>query len=155
MSDAAAHPMRRIRWQPATQQREAMTRPLALMLAAVLAGSGIAGCGGEQPPVCSSVAQLQKSVDALKDVNVSADGVSEIRDRLSTVGADYQQVKDDAKAQYATELDRVDAAVAGLRTSVTTARQTPDAASLNAVGAAVNTLVSSVQVLADDVSSTC
>jgi hypothetical protein len=131
-----------------------MNRRVALTLVTVLLGAGLAGCS-DQPAVCDSVDALQASVDNLRDINVSANGMGAISDSLATIKRDLNQVKTDAEAEYATQVDAVDAAVSELTSGVTAAQQDPSASNLGVVGQAVSGAVDSVAALADDVSSTC
>jgi hypothetical protein len=131
-----------------------MTRPFAFAAAVLLVGSGLAGCS-DQPAVCDAVDELQASVGNLEDLSISENGVGAISDSLSAIKTDLRQVKAEAEAEYATQVDAVDAGIAELTSSVDTAQQGPTAATLGAVGAAVSGLVDDVTALVEDVSSTC
>lgn len=131
-----------------------MTRTVALAVATLLLGAGLSGCS-DQPAVCDSVDALQASVDNLKDINLSENGVGEISDSLSTIEDDLRQVKTDAKAEWSAQVDAIEADATELTSTVETAQQGPSASTLGAVGTAVSTLVDDVTALAEDVSSTC
>ena len=132
-----------------------MTRSLALPVVALMIATGLVGCGSDKPPICSSMDDLKTSVEHLKDLNVSENGIAEIESQVSTIKDDLGQVKDDATAQYSAQVDTVEADFSTLTSSVTAAKETVDTATLGAVASGVTTLVSDVQSLAGDVATTC
>jgi hypothetical protein len=135
-----------------------MTRAARLvptLLAVVIAASGLTACGGDKPPVCDDVDALQSSVDNLKDVQVSENGLNALSSDLTQIKGDLQQLTTDAKAEFGDDVSKVDSAVKGLQSSVTAAKSAPSASSLSAVGTAVKGVQSSLSALQDAVSGTC
>jgi capsule polysaccharide export protein KpsE/RkpR len=85
----------------------------------------------------------------------ASNGVSDLQDKLGTVQSDLEQVKSDAKSEFSSQIDAVDAALATLKTSMDSAVADPTAASLAAVVAAAPAVSSSAQTLVSDVMATC
>lgn len=134
--------------------RGVMSKTVIITVATLLLATGLAGCS-DQPAVCDSVDELRASVDNLKDINLSENGLGEISDSLSAIEDDVRQVASDAKGEFSDQVDQVDADFTELGSSVDAARQDTSASTLGAVGAAVSTLGDDVEALVDDVSSTC
>jgi PBP1b-binding outer membrane lipoprotein LpoB len=133
--------------------------PAMALAAAVLT----AGCSSDsdspesQDPaaLCSSLDALQTSVQGLGDVTVSAENLAALQDGLEPVKADLAQVVDDAKAQYAAQADQLEQDFDQLQLVADTARTTPSAANVSAIGPALRTLADDVAALGDDVASAC
>jgi outer membrane murein-binding lipoprotein Lpp len=134
--------------------------PILVLLGAVLVGTAaVTGCsssgGGSKPAVCSSVGDLKASVSKLTDVKVSAGGITTLKADLTEVKKNLQKVRNDAKSQYSTQVDRVRADLTNLRQTASAATSNPSGNSLTAVATAISTLSKDVKALADDISSTC
>jgi hypothetical protein len=93
-------------------------------------------------------------VQGLRDVTVSAESLAALQDGLEPVKADLAQVVDDAKAQYAAQADQLED-FGQLQLGADTARTTPSAANVSAIGPALRTLADDVAALGDDVASAC
>lgn len=138
-----------------------MARRLVLPVIVLIATIGSAGvaCSSSsapsRPPLCSSLDALKASVQKLGDVNIRANGVSELRTNLQTVAANADAVIRDAKNQYAPEVSRVKTDISALKSAAAAAQANPSATTLSAVGAAVTTMSSDVTALADRAASTC
>ena len=117
--------------------------------------SGAAACGTEQSPVCASADAVKDSVDHLRDANLSENGLAYLQSGLAQLRRDIQQFHDAARTQFAAEITAVKSAADVLATNVATAKATPDATTLAAVGTAVTALRDSYRHLADTVASTC
>jgi ABC-type phosphate transport system auxiliary subunit len=128
---------------------------VSTILAAVVAAIGLTACGGDQPPICDDVDTLQASVDNLKDVQVSENGLNALSADLGQVQQDVRQLVTDAKAEFGDEASKVAAAVQSLQSSVHSARSEPNATTLSVVGTAVQGVDSSLSALQDAVSDTC
>jgi hypothetical protein len=94
-------------------------------------------------------------VQGLGDVTVSAESLAALRDGLEPVKADLAQVVDDAKAQYAAQADQLEQDFDQLQLVADTARTSPSAANVSAIGPALRTLADDVAALGDDVASAC
>jgi PBP1b-binding outer membrane lipoprotein LpoB len=133
--------------------------PALALAAAVLT----AGCSSDsdspesQDPaaLCSSLDALQTSVQGLGDVTVNAESLAALQDGLEPVKADLAQVIDDAKAQYAAQADQLEQDFDQLQLVADTARTTPSAPNVSAIGPALRTLADDVAALGDDVASAC
>ena len=137
-----------------------MRRHLAAMAASVLLLAGaLAGCsdsgGKDQPAVCSSIGDLKSSIADLKDVNVSSDGAGAVQDQLGKIKDAFSAVKEDAKDEYADQVDAIDADLSTLETSVKAAQDQPGVATLGALATAVGTLLTDAKTFVDDVDKTC
>jgi len=140
-----------------------MTQPPRTCLAAaafVLCAVGLTGCGGsdgstEPPAICSSVDALKSSSEDLKKVDVAQNGLADLTDRLTQVQSDLKKVTSDAKKEYATEADSVNASASSLGTSLEAAVAAPTAATIAAVGAAVRALMTSLTELESAVKNSC
>ena len=146
-----------------------MTRSRAVPAALLFTGLVVvAGCGSSddtdqasastspsQAPVCASVDALQNSVDALRDADVSQQGVDALRTDLGQGQVDLQAVAADAKSEYATDVDRREVDVTAVQTAADAARATPSAATLVDVGTAVRVLAEDVRAFSGKVSETC
>jgi hypothetical protein len=130
-------------------------RLVSTLLAAVVAFSGLVACGGDQPAVCDDLDAVQASVDNLKDIQVSENGLTALSPALSQVKQDLQQLVMDAKAEFGDEASKVQTAVTALQGSVATAKSERTASSLTDVGTAVGVVRSSLTALQDAVSGTC
>jgi len=138
-----------------------MTRAFtAMTLAAAIATAGCSSASDSpesQDPaaLCSSLDALETSVQGLGDGTVSAESLAALQDGLEPVKADVAQVVDDAKAQYASQSDQLEQDFDKLQLVADTARTTPSAANLSAIGPALRTFADDLKGLADDVASTC
>lgn len=133
-----------------------ISRTIATATAAVVLGTGACGTDQpDQPAVCDSLAAVQDTVTRIRNVTVAENGLTQFKTDLAQLKVDLQQLSTDAKAEFATELEPVQAAATQLSTSVDTARAAPDATNLSGVRTSLNVLASSVQQLDDGLSGTC
>ena len=154
---------------------------IAAGLLAVVLGTAVAGCASSgsstsgaassapssssrsaagsssaaRPALCDSVDALRASVQRLGDVNVGTTGLGGFQDAWQAVKADLQQVADDAKSQYAPQVDKVKADVAAVGSAADTAQATPSAATLSALRDTIHSLADDVGHLVDEVSPDC
>ena len=136
------------------------TRPStfrALAATAVLLGALVAGCGADDPAVCGSVNDLKStSFDDLKDIDVTSSGaLSELQTGLTTLKGDFDQVRTDAKSEFASGIDAVETAYDAVKTAVTAATDDPTAATIGAAATALSSLATEVQALVKDIQATC
>jgi hypothetical protein len=128
---------------------------VSTILAVVVTASGLTACGSDQPPICDDVETLQSSVDNLKDVQVSENGLNALSAELSQVQQDVRQLVTNAKAEFGDEASTVESAVQSLQSSVDSAKSEPNATTLSAVGTAVQGVDGSLSAMQDAVSGTC
>lgn len=125
-------------------------------VAALVLGVSLVGCSSDNAAVCGSVDNLKTSVDSAKKIDVtSSTGISDLQNGLAAVDTNLAQVKTDAKSQFSSELTAVDTAYNALKTSLTTAKSDPAAATLVAAASASQAFVASVETLSTKVKSTC
>ncbi|GAA1035547.1 hypothetical protein GCM10009557_43540 [Virgisporangium ochraceum] len=132
-------------------------RPISRLVAAVAVVLVLGGCADEpdRPAVCDSYDSVQASADDLRNANVSENGLSQVRTDLEDLRHALVQLVDDARAQYATEVDTIEKAAADLRTAVTAARADPGPMTLSAVGDAAAWLRETVHRLGTAMADTC
>jgi hypothetical protein len=130
--------------------RRAVTASFTL----VLLTSGLAACGG-QPAVCDDVDALQESVETLTNAPAGEDGLDTVKTELEELQTELQQLADDAATQYATQIDRLNAGVSGLQSSLDTAVDAPSAATLSSLRDDVRAVASAVSDLSTAVADTC
>lgn len=152
-----------------------MARPVAavLLLSALLAGCSGAGttsssagtttvsssvsspATGASSRLCSAVGELRDSVTALKNVQITADGLPALQQAVQKVTTDAQAVVDAGKSAYGTQTARLQADVTALRAAVDAAKAAPSVATLTVVRTAVGTLADDVSSLAGTLGSGC
>ena len=132
--------------------RFAVVATMTLMLVGILVGCS----NDDKPAVCSSVADLETSVNDVKSIDFTASGaLADLESGLTTIRADLATVKTDAKSEFADEITAVDSAFTTFTTSVDAAKADPTAATLGAVATAVAPFTTAVETLISDVKSTC
>jgi hypothetical protein len=136
---------------------------LAMIVLTGMIGSGVVACSSSassssspsKPPLCSSLDALKASVHKLGEVDVRANGLSELRTNIAQVSADADTVVREAQSHYASEASRLKADVSALKSAASAAQANPSAATLSAVGTAISNTASGVTALADQAASTC
>ncbi|GIM93920.1 hypothetical protein [Paractinoplanes toevensis] len=129
----------------------------AITLAFVLV-VGAGGCYSDEaaaPPVCDSFAAVQNTVDHIREVNVSENGLSQLRPYLTQLREQLTQLYTDARAQFAPQADRLKAAVDQLEAALRTARDDPSALNLAAVRTTVTAVRAGGQDLRAAMAQTC
>jgi ABC-type transporter Mla subunit MlaD len=134
-----------------------MRRKLALTAATfVMLSASLVACGEDAPAVCGSAEQLQSSVDKLKDIDVrETNGLDEFKSQLETIDGDLDQLTNDAKSEFSSQVDAVTTTFEALMASVQGATADPSAATLSAAATALSAFSTDVQAFVSDVQSTC
>jgi len=134
-----------------------MRRKFVLTAAtSVMLSASLVACGDDTPAVCASADQLQSSFDELKDIDVMEDnGLDEFKSQLETVDGDLDQLTNDAKTEFSTQVEAVATTWEALGTSVQAATADPSADTLAAASTALSAFSTEVQALISDVKSTC
>ena len=144
---------------PGTQvpTRETAARPpIVIAVVSVALAAVLAACGGNKPAVCSSVDNLNQSVQNVKAIpQYTASSTSDLERELPAIESDLAQVKADAKSEFSSQIDAVESSYANLRTSVEAAKTDPSPDTLRAAGNALSTFNTDVGSLISDVQSTC
>ena len=103
-------------------------------------GAALVGCGSDEPAVCGSVDTLETSVDDLKNVDVTANGLTALQSQLTTIKGDLAEVKDDATSEFSAQITAVETSYTALKDSADAAKADTSATSLAAVVSAVSAL---------------
>ncbi|MEU4451305.1 hypothetical protein AB0F44_08240 [Nocardioides sp. NPDC023903] len=126
------------------------------IVAALALSAPLAACGEDEPAVCSSVNELQSSVDDVKGIDVgSSEALSDLQSGLSAVEDDLGEVKSDASDEFSTQIEAVEASFAALTSSVESAMADASVDTLAAARAALSTFGTDIQTLVTDVQETC
>ncbi len=125
-----------------------------LVLVLLLSGCGTAA-EAARPPVCDSWDAVRNTVDHIRDVNVSANGLSALRPYLTQLRDELDQLYTNAKAQFGAEADALQIAVDQLGTALRVAKDNPDVPSLAAVRASVGDVRTTANTLHTAMQSTC
>jgi hypothetical protein len=121
-----------------------------------MSSTALVACGEDTPAVCGSAEQLQSSFDDLKDIDVAAaGGLDEFKSQFETVDGDLDQLTNDAKSEFSSQVEAVTTTWEALGTSVQAATADPSADTLAATGTALSAFSTEVQALISDVKSTC
>jgi len=131
-------------------------RFIPTIVATLALSASLTACSEDEPAVCSSVDNLQASVDDVQGIDVSSStALSDLETGLTAIGSDLSDVKADAKAEFSTQVDAVQASYDALTASVDAAKASASAATLSAAGTALSTFGTDVQTLVTDVQGTC
>jgi hypothetical protein len=117
--------------------------------------SGTAAATSSGPDVCASADDLRTSLSALQDVKVVEDGTDALDEAWTTVRSDWAQLADDARGQYAEQVDGVQADADTVQAAVDQARAAPSAQTLGSAASAVALFLQDAGALVDQVRSTC
>lgn len=128
---------------------------VGVLLTVTITGGCAQGEPAAPPAVCSAVSSLKASVEDVTTVDLDQGALAELQANLTQVQTDLGKVKDDAKDEYATEIDAVEQASASVSSSVAAATTSPSAQTIADVGTAVQSLGASLRALEDAVKSTC
>ncbi|MFJ9387400.1 hypothetical protein ACIRON_01175 [Nocardioides sp. NPDC101246] len=128
--------------------------PVAVLTLAL--ATPLTGCGDDQTAVCGSVDDLQTSVDEVRDIDVSSSGaLADLESGLEAIGSDLSDVKTDAKAEFSSQIEDVQASYDALVASLDAAKESASATTLSAAATALSTFGSDVRTLITDVQETC
>lgn len=129
--------------------------PPALALA-LLSGAG--GCSSDdaaKPPVCDSFTAAQTTVDHIRDINISENGLTQLKPYLTQLRDQLTQLYNDAKAQFAPQADQLKASVTQLGTAARTAQADPSTPNLKGVRTALASVGDSWDNLRSMMAQTC
>ena len=105
-----------------------MRHRLLLPVVALLAGGAVAGCGDDQPAVCTWIDELQSSVKGLADLELTgSSSAGGLEDQVALVVQDFKQVKDDASEEYDDQVGAIDADVEKLEDERAAVKDSPSA----------------------------
>ena len=98
---------------------------------------------------------LKASIQGLKDVSITANGLSAISDQITKIKQQLQTFQNDAKGQYAGEVSNLMNALNGLSSSFDAARASPSISTLATLASSVPAVITAGQNLVTEVSGTC
>jgi uncharacterized protein HemX len=117
---------------------------------------GVAACGqSSQAATCDRVDSVRASVEDLRNVNLSENGMAALDSALAQVKTELELLRSDVKADLQPQVDAVRSSVTQLRSSVRGALTYPTSGSLAAVGTSVDQLRATVANLSTAVSAGC
>jgi hypothetical protein len=133
---------------------------------AVVLGAGLPGCSSEPgtstsaaapstADVCASADDLRGSLTALGQVEVVQEGTEALASAWAAVEADWAQLADDARTEYADDVDGVQAAADAVRAALDDAQSQPSAQTLGTAADTVRVFLQDAGALTDEVDSTC
>jgi hypothetical protein len=107
------------------------------------------------PAVCASADAFRASLAALGDLQVVQDGTDALDEAWTTVRDDWETLADDARAEFADQIDGVQGDVDAAQSAVDTVRDDPSAATLRTAADAVRVFLQDAGALVDEVRATC
>ena len=105
--------------------------------------------------LCTDLDNLKASIQGLKDVSITTNGLSAISDQITKIKQQLQTFQNDAKGQYAGEVSNLMNALNGLSSSFDAARASPSLSTLATLASSAKTAITAGQQLISAVSSTC
>lgn len=125
---------------------------------ALLAIGLLSACGDDSSPeaaYCEAGDDLEASVQALRDVDIVAEGVSGVEDRLGDVSDDLATLKERAADVASDDIDALDTAVSQLRASIDGLGDDVSAAGASEAIAAVGAVVDAANGVRETLATTC
>jgi len=110
---------------------------------------------GSNSAVCSDIANLKASIQDLKNVSITQNGLSAISDQITKIKQQLQTLKNDAKGQYDTQINDLTNALNSLSSSFDAARTNPSILTLATLAGSVPAVITAGQNLVTAVSGTC
>ena len=133
-----------------------MRHRLLLPATALLVGAALAGCGDDQPAVCTSIDELQNSIKGLADLELTGTtNVAGLEDQIALVKQDFNELKDDASDEYGDQVGAISADLETLETNAAAVEDSPSATTIGALKTSRDAVVAGIDALASDVKSTC
>ncbi len=129
--------------------RRSAWRVAPVIAAAVVVAS--CSSSGSTSAVCDQADQVRVTVQHLKDIQLSENGMVALTSGLTQLRDQINQLKSVAADQYGPEITGVQTAIDDLATKAQAARNDPTAASLSAVGTSVAAAQTAMQSLASSV----
>ena len=88
-------------------------------------------------------------------MSVTQNGLSAISDQITKIKQQLQTLKNDAKGQYATQIDALTSALNSLSSSFDAAQASPSVSTLATLASSVPAVITAGQNLVTAVSNTC
>ena len=134
-----------------------ISRLLWIMFVLAIAALVAAGCGGDdEPAYCEDVADLQVSVDDVKNVELSESGaLSTLQGELPQVRSDANAVVSSAKQDFPSQTSALKSSVSTLSTTIEQLPASPTAQQLAPLVQEISSVVTAAQALDSATSSAC
>ena len=132
-----------------------MRHRLLLPATALLVGAALAGCGDDQPAVCTSIDELGSSLKGLTSLELNGSGVAGLEDQVALVVQDVKTVKDDASAEYDDQVAAIEADLQKVKSDATEVENAPSSTTVAALQTSRDALAADVKSFTKDVRSTC
>jgi len=133
-----------------------MARGILALAAACAAGLGAVACGGsDEPAYCADRAALEQSLEGLGDLDLRADGLDALRDRLTAVRRDANALADSARDEFGPEASALRSSIVRLESSARSAISDPSAERVSAVASDASAVAASFGELSDAIGSDC
>lgn len=110
---------------------------------------------GSNTAVCSDIENLKASIQGLKNVSITENGLSAISDQITKIKQQLQTLKTDSKGQYDTQINDLTNALNNLSSSFDAARASPSISTLATLASSVPAVITAGQNLITAVSSRC
>ena len=133
------------------------SRLLWIMFVLAIAALVAAGCGGDDKPAyCENVADLQVSVDDVKNVQLTDSGaLSTLQTELPQVRSDADAVVSSAKQDFPDETSALKSSVSTVATTIEQLPASPTAQQLAPLAQEISGVVTAANALDSATSSAC
>src|SRR5689334_15580456 len=96
---------------------------------------------GSNTAVCSDIENLKASIQGLKNVSITQNGLSAISDQITKIKQQLQTLKTDSKGQYDTQINDLTNALNSLSSSFDAARASPSVSTLATLALSVPAVI--------------
>ena len=114
----------------------------------------LSGCGSSQPSYCADRTNLQNSVKALTQLNVSS-GVSALKSHVTQIQQDATTLVNSAKNDFPSQTSAITSSVNALKNSITGLSSSPTAAQVATITKDGRSVVTAVNSFMDASNSAC
>jgi hypothetical protein len=123
-------------------------------LVAAAAVAVLSGCGSSKPDYCADRTNLQNSVKALTQLNLSS-GVSSLKSHVTQIQQDATTLVNSAKNDFPSQTSAITSSVNALKNSITGLGSNPSAAQVATITKDGRSVVTSVNSFMDASNSAC
>ena len=127
---------------------------VAALLVTAAAAALLSGCGSSKPGYCADRTNLENSVKALTNLNVSS-GVSGLQSHVTQIQQDATTLVNSAKNDFPNETSAITSSVNALKNSVTGLSSSPSAAQVATITKDGRSVVTSVNNFMNASNSAC
>ena len=123
--------------------------------AAAVALPACGSSGSSKPDYCGKRDALTSDIQSLKDINLGAGAVQELKSKLQKIQSDASALASSAKDSFPNESSAVSTSIDNLTTSLDNVSSSPSATDLAAVGSSASQVVTSVSAFANATKDNC